>query len=96
MKRCSVCSSTKAHTTLVQAARPGDRRNLRQRELRRNMRIEAGAGSGHGVRRHHVNPSNGELRFNGAIHAIDKLLRRGAQIGARGIRGIIGSVDRFG
>src|SRR5208283_3602672 len=33
-----------AHTTLIQAARPGDRRNLRQRELRRNMRIEAGAG----------------------------------------------------
>ena len=94
MKRCSVCSSTKARTRLlVQAARSGDRRNLRQRELRRNMRIEAGAGRRDGVRRHHVNPSSGELRFNGAIHAIDKLLRRRAQIGARGIRRVIGRVD---
>ena len=81
------------HPPFVQIARPGDGGNLRQRELRRDMRIEARARCRHGVGGDHVDAPGGELRLYRRVDAVDQLFRGRPEIGAGGVGGVIGRVD---
>ena len=84
-----------ADAALGQLARGGDGGRLRQRELRRDMRIEAGSRSRHRIRSHHVDAARREFRLDRGVYAIDELLRGGPEIGAAGVRRIIRRVDRL-
>jgi hypothetical protein len=73
----------RAQLRLRQAARGGDRGDLRQRELRGDVRIEAGGGGRRRIRRDDVDSSGREFRFDRGVDALHQRLRGGAEIGHR-------------
>ena len=83
------------HLAFGQPARLGDRGDLRQGGLGRDVGIETG-----GRRRHRVGWNWTRAGYrppsrHARLHPVDELLRRRAEIGARRIGGVVGRIDRL-